>query len=74
MSDRRDDTPPTRRHQPFFSTWSPRTGPILGNDCPSAIGVLAVGEAMPIGIAYPVGLVEHRRGTGSDAPPGRQQD
>jgi hypothetical protein len=24
--------------------------------------VLAEGEAMPIGIAYPVGSVEHRRG------------
>jgi hypothetical protein len=36
--------------------------PVLGNDTPGAIGVLAEGEAMPIGIAYPVGLVEHRRG------------
>jgi hypothetical protein len=37
-------------------------GPILGHDTPSAIGALAEGNAMPIGIAYPVGLVEHRWG------------
>jgi hypothetical protein len=47
---------------PFVSNRGPRTGPILGNDTPGAIGVLAEGEPMPIGIAYPVGLVEHRRG------------
>jgi hypothetical protein len=47
---------------PFLSNWGPRTDPILGKDCPGAIGVLTEGEAMPIGIAYPMGLVEHRRG------------
>jgi hypothetical protein len=51
------------RPEPYVSNWGPRTGPIRGNDCPGAIGVLAEADAaMPIGIAYAVGLVEHRRG------------
>jgi hypothetical protein len=55
-----NDGPPTG---PFLSNWGPRDGPILGRDCPGAIGVLTEGKAaMPIGIAYPVGLVEHQRG------------
>jgi hypothetical protein len=49
--------------EPYLSNWGPLDGPILGHDTPGAIGVLAQGDAaMPIGIAYPVGLVEHRRG------------
>jgi hypothetical protein len=48
--------------EPYLSNWGPLDGPILGYNCPGAMGVLAEGEAMPIGIAYPVGLVEHRRG------------
>jgi hypothetical protein len=43
--------------------WRTRPGPIRGNDTVGAVGVLAEGDAaMPIGIAYPVGLVEHHRG------------
>ena len=54
-----DDAPAPRG--PFFTSWGPLDGPILG-DSP-ALGVLADRKAaMPIGIAYPVGLVEHRRG------------
>src|SRR5438445_381685 len=56
-----NDAPPSTG--PFYSTWGPLDGPILGRDHPPALGV--VGKAapgMPIGIAYPVGLVEHRRG------------
>jgi hypothetical protein len=53
------DAPPPRG--PFYTNWGPLDGPILGES--PALGVLAerVG-ALPIGIAYPVGLVEHRRG------------
>jgi hypothetical protein len=54
--------PAAPRPEPYLSNWGPSNGPILGRDCPGAIGVLVDGEAMPIGIAYPVGLVEHRRG------------
>jgi hypothetical protein len=46
----------------YLSNWGPLDGPILGRDTPGALGVLTEGKAMPIGIAYPVGLVEHRRG------------
>jgi hypothetical protein len=48
--------------EPYLSNRGPLDGPILGHDTPGAIGVLVDGEAMPIGIAYPVGLVEHRSG------------
>jgi hypothetical protein len=53
------DAPPPSG--PFYTNWGPLNGPILGES--PALGVLAerVG-ALPIGIAYPVGLVEHRRG------------
>ena len=48
---------------PFFSTWGPPDGPILRRDEPPALGVVASrGQPMPIGIAFPVGLVAHRRG------------
>ena len=48
---------------PYLSNWGPPNGPSLSRDTPGAIGVLADGDAaMPIGIVYPVGLVEHRRG------------
>jgi hypothetical protein len=52
---------------PFFTNWGPLDGPI-GREIPGAIGILARVEhaptelGMPIGIAYPVGLVEHRKG------------
>jgi hypothetical protein len=55
-----DDARPPRG--PFFANWGPLDGPFLGRDEPPALGVLADRTAMPIGIAYPVGLVEHRRG------------
>jgi hypothetical protein len=48
---------------PFFTNWGLLDGPILGCDESPALGVLAGrAAAMPIRIAYPVGLVEHRRG------------
>jgi hypothetical protein len=47
--------------EPYVANWGPRTGPILNADCPGAIGVLAEGNPMPIGIAHPVGLVEYQR-------------
>jgi hypothetical protein len=47
----------------FYSTWGPCDGPILGAHEPPALGVVdAPGAIWPIGIAYPVGLVAHRRG------------
>jgi hypothetical protein len=58
--DARQADPP--HPEPYLSNWGPLDGPILGRDTPGASGVLAEGQAMPIGIAYPVGLVEHRRG------------
>jgi len=48
---------------PSFSTWGPLDGPILRRDEPPAIGVVGEpGSAWPIGIAYPVGTVGHRKG------------
>ena len=58
--DATDDAPPPTG--PFFTNWGPLDGPILG---PSpALSVLADRAAaeLPIGIACPVGLVDHRRG------------
>src|SRR3954447_26530050 len=58
-----DDTPPAPPAGPFFSTWGPVDGPILRGAHPPAIGVVATpGDAWPIGIAYPVGTVAHRKG------------
>src|SRR3954467_8828889 len=58
-----DVTPPAPPAGPFFSTWGPPDGPILRRDQPPAIGVVATpGNAWPIGIAYPVGTVAHRKG------------
>ena len=57
--DARQADPPHPEH--YLSNWGPQTGPILGNNYPGAIGVLDEGEAMPIGIAHPAGLVEHRK-------------
>ena len=48
--------------EPYLSNFGPLDGPILGRDCPGAMGVQVEGKLMPVGIAYPVGLVEHRRG------------
>ena len=54
-----DDAPPPSG--PFYTNWGPIDGPIL--DESPALGVLAErAGGLPVGIAYPVGLVEHRRG------------
>jgi hypothetical protein len=54
-----DDPPPPRG--PFFTNWGPLDGPILYES--PALGVLAESAGgLPVGIAYPVSLVEHRRG------------
>ena len=54
-----DDIPPYTG--PFFTTWRPLDPPILGES--PALGVLADrAAAIPIGTAYPVGLIEHRLG------------
>jgi hypothetical protein len=43
--------------------WGPVDGPILRRHEPPALGVVAAPDwPMPIGIAFPVGQVEHRRG------------
>jgi hypothetical protein len=49
---------------PYYTTWGPTDCPMLGDNTPGAIGILARLDvfAMPIGIAYPVWLVAHRRG------------
>jgi hypothetical protein len=48
---------------PFFSTWGPLTGPILRRDEPPALGVVdSPDRPMPIGIAFSVGQVAHRKG------------
>jgi hypothetical protein len=48
---------------PFYSTWGPLDGPILRSHQPPAIGVVGEpGGAWPIGMAFPTGQVEHRRG------------
>jgi hypothetical protein len=65
---------------PYFSTWGPSDGPILGDHEPPALGVVtAPGEAMPVGVAFPGGHVAHRKGPattvrlviGQTEPPGR---
>jgi hypothetical protein len=56
-------SPATPRPGPYFSRWGPESGPILGRDDPAAIGVHdSPDNPMPIGMAFPRGLVEHRRG------------
>jgi hypothetical protein len=59
-----DDAPPAPPPTgPFFATWGPLDGPILRRHEPPALGVIAAHDrSMPIGIAFPVGQVAHRRG------------
>jgi hypothetical protein len=59
-----DELPPAPPHPgPYYATFGPPNGPILRRDEPPALGVVAdPNRPMPIGIAYPVGQVEHRRG------------
>jgi hypothetical protein len=53
------DEPP-----PYFANWGPKDGPILGRDRSPAIEVFHTADAshLPIGIAYPVGLIPGRNG------------
>jgi hypothetical protein len=61
MSDQ-DDTPPPA--SPYLTTWGPLNGPFLGRDRSPALGVVAARDwPMPIGTAFPAGLVAHRQGT-----------
>jgi hypothetical protein len=47
----------------FVTNWGPLDRPILGRDAPPALGVLiSPAEPMPIGIAFPAGLVAHPQG------------
>jgi hypothetical protein len=47
----------------LLSNRGPSNDPVPRNTWPGAIGALAGGDAaMPVGIAYPHGLVEHRKG------------
>jgi hypothetical protein len=47
----------------YFATWGPLDGPILRRDEPPALGVVGEpGGAWPIGMAFPVGQVAHRKG------------
>jgi hypothetical protein len=52
----------------YVTNWGPLDGPILGRSSPPALSVFLAGErlpgdvGLPIGIAYPTGLVERRRG------------
>src|SRR5262249_5100305 len=50
--------PPPGAH---LSSYGPRAGPLFGNERAGAIGVPSEGDAMPIGIAYPVWLADHYR-------------
>jgi hypothetical protein len=63
MADRdpaNDASPPSG---PFYVTWGPTDGPILARDHPPTLGVVDAPDAVwSIGIAYPWGQVEHRRG------------
>jgi hypothetical protein len=62
MSPQDDDTVPPPP-SPYYSTWEPLTGPILGRDRSPALGVVASpDQPMPIGVAFPAGLVAHRSG------------
>lgn len=46
----------------YFTNWGPKDRPILGRDEPPVLGVLASGELMPVGIAFPTALVAHAQG------------
>jgi hypothetical protein len=47
----------------YFATWGPSDGPVLGEHEPPALGVISSpGEAMPVGVAFPTGHVQHRKG------------
>ena len=56
------DTPSAPPSGPFLTNWGPLDGPILARDEPPALGIIAPDALLPIGIAYPVGLVEHSKG------------
>src|SRR4051812_12721940 len=48
---------------PYFTTWGPLDGPILRRHQPPALSVVPAPDCYwPIGIAFPVGQVAHRRG------------
>src|SRR4051812_26752034 len=48
---------------PYFTTWGPLDGPILRRHLPPALSVVPAPDCYwPIGIAFPVGQVAHRRG------------
>jgi hypothetical protein len=54
--------PPPPPSAPLLTNWGPLDGPILAGDEPPALGIVSPDSLLPIGIAYPVGLVEHRKG------------
>jgi hypothetical protein len=61
QEDAPEPAPPTSG--PFFSSFGPADGPILARHESPALGVLASpDERMPIGIAFPTGLMAHRKG------------
>jgi hypothetical protein len=58
-----DASSPAAPPGPYFSTWGAVDGAILARDEPPALGVVTQrSEPMPIGIAFPDGHVEHRKG------------
>src|SRR4051795_6992887 len=64
------DPPAPEPTGPFYSTWGPLDGPILRRAESPAIGVVGEpGGAWHIGMAFPAGQVEHRRG-----PAGRSEE
>jgi hypothetical protein len=63
MTDQADPPPAPEPTGPFYSTWGPLDGPILRSDEPPTIGVVGEpGGAWSIGMAFPTGQIEHRRG------------
>jgi hypothetical protein len=65
-----EDTPsPVPPRGPYFSTWGRPDGPILAREEPPVLGVItAPDEAMPAGMAFPDGQVEHRTGPALTRP------
>jgi hypothetical protein len=57
-----DDSPPTPPSGRYRTNFGPTDGPLLHRDTPGPLGVLVDDDLMPVGIAFPAGMVASRRG------------